>query len=42
MDALEREEELLEEALADGDIDIKEYNRQMSWLHADPEEDFGY
>ena len=33
MGALEREEELLEEALENGDIDISEYNREMRWLH---------
>ena len=42
MGALEREEELLEEALENGDIDIKQYNREMRWLHeeADGGNDF--
>ena len=42
MGALEREEELLEEALENGDIDIKQYNREMRCLHdeADGGNDF--
>ena len=42
MGALEREEELLGEALENGDIDYKEYNREMRYLHeeADGGNDF--
>ena len=42
MGALEREEQLLEEALENGEIGISEYNREMRWLHeeADGGNDF--
>jgi len=42
MGALEREEELLEEELENGNIDIEQYNREMRWLHeeADGGNDF--
>jgi len=39
MCALEREEELLEEALENGDIDIKEYNSEMRYLHCQDSDD---
>jgi len=35
MDAFEREEEYLEEQLANGEITIKEYNREMLELRRD-------
>ena len=41
MDALEREEQFLDEALESGDIDSDEYNREMRYLHQEAE-DSGY
>lgn len=38
MDALEREEMILEEALFSGEIDIREYNHQMRMLHEELED----
>jgi hypothetical protein len=41
MNAFERAEQDLEEALESGDIDIKEYNYEMRCLHQEAE-DAGY
>ena len=35
MDALEREEQYLEEQLANGEITVKEYNRELRELYRD-------